>query len=35
MPNEQIFSHIMAKQVTFWWDDDDDDVCKVLDQHLS
>jgi len=29
-PNEQSFSHIMARTSYIWWDDD---VSFVLDQH--
>jgi len=35
MPNEQIFSYIMARTSYVQWCDDDDDVRFVLDQNAS
>jgi hypothetical protein len=33
MPNEQFFSHIMARTSYIQWNDDD--ICFVLDQHAD
>jgi hypothetical protein len=37
-PNEEYFSHIMARSIYIRWDDDDDDdddVHFVLDKHTE